>query len=130
MAVAIRRLASCHGSSLDSDLTLNRATAARWRIDQYASAGTGHAKSAAAAALSYPRRALALLLRCRHHTDVGLRRLPALRIELLRLVVGDGAGEDDVFALLPIGRRRHPVLGVELQRIDHAQHLVEIAPRG
>ena len=33
-------------------------------------------------------------------------------------------------ALLPIHRRRHLVLGGELQQIDHTQHLVEVAAGG
>jgi hypothetical protein len=45
---------------LDSDLKLHRATVAPRRIEQYASAGAGHAKSAAAAALYYPGQGLAL----------------------------------------------------------------------
>src|SRR5580704_13505935 len=73
---------------------------------------------------------LSALLRRRHDPDIGFRRLPALRIELLGLVVGHRAGEDDVLALLPVRRRRHAVLGGELQRVDDAQHFVEIAPRG
>src|SRR5580692_2687734 len=97
---------------------------------QYASAGAGRAKSAATAALSFSGRTFAALLRRRHDADVRFWRLPALRIELLGLVVGDGAGEDDVFALLPVRGRRDAVLGGELQRVDHAQHLVEIAARG
>ena len=37
------------------------------------------------------------------------------------------AGDDDVLALLPVHRRRDLVLRRQLQRIDHAQHLVEVA---
>ena len=48
---------------------------------------------------------------------------------LLRLVVGDRAGDDHVLALLPVHRRRHLVLRGQLQRVDHAQHLVEVAAR-
>ena len=66
----------------------------------------------------------------RHDPDIGLRRFPALRIGLLRVLVGDGAGDDDVFALLPIHGGRDLVLGGELERVDHAQHLVEVAARG
>src|SRR6516162_6364400 len=62
-----------------------------------------------------------------HDADIGLGRLPALRILLLGLVVADRTGDDHVLAVLPIYRGRHLVLGSELQRVDHAQHLVEIA---
>jgi len=70
-------------------------------------------------------------------TSIGLRRGP--EIGLVGLVTGeqfggivivDGRGDDHVAALFPVGRRRHLVLGGELQRIDHPQHLVEIAPGG
>src|SRR5262249_42880250 len=49
--------------------------------------------------------------RLRHDADVGPRRLPALRILLLGVVVGDRAGNDHVFALLPVHRGRHLVFG-------------------
>src|SRR5205823_3185457 len=42
------------------------------------------------------------LTRLRHDAHIGLRRLPTVRIKLLGLVVGHGAGEDDFFTLLPI----------------------------
>jgi hypothetical protein len=47
------------------------------------------------------------LLRLRHDPDIGLRRFPPLRIDRLGLVVADRTCNDDVFALLPVGRRRH-----------------------
>src|SRR5262245_41248287 len=62
--------------------------------------------------------------RLRHDADVGLGRLPALRILLLGVLVRHRAGDDHVLAVLPVHRRRHLVLGRELQRVDHAQHLV------
>ena len=40
------------------------------------------------------------------------------------------AGNDHILAVLPVDRRRHPVLGGELHRVDHAQHLVEVAACG
>ena len=67
--------------------------------------------------------------RLRHDPDVRLRRLPAVRIGLLRVLVGDGAGDDHVVALLPVRRGRDLVVGGQLQRVDHAQHLVEVAAR-
>ena len=48
--------------------------------------------------------------------------------DLLRLVVRDRAGDDHVLALLPVHGRRDPVLRGQLQRVDHAQHLVEVRP--
>src|SRR5690606_32106737 len=39
--------------------------------------------------------------------DIGLRLLPPFRPELLRVVVGDGAADDHLLAMLPVGRRRH-----------------------
>src|SRR5436190_7275325 len=50
----------------------------------------------------------------RNDPDVGLRLFP-LAVELFGLVVRDGAGEDDVLARLPVHRRGHTVLGVQLQ---------------
>src|SRR5437868_481781 len=67
------------------------------------------------------------LTRLRHDPNIRLRRLPTLREQLLGVVVGHRAGDDDVIAALPVHRRRHLVLGAELQRVDDAQHLVEVA---
>src|SRR5262249_61858283 len=50
-------------------------------------------------------------LRLRHDADIGLGRLPALRILLLGVVVADRTCDDHVLAVLPIHRRRHLVLG-------------------
>src|SRR3954447_12188869 len=69
-------------------------------------------------------------LRLRHDPDVGLGRLPALGILLLGIIVADRAGDDHVLAALPVHRGRHLVLGGELQRVDDAQHLVEVAAGG
>src|SRR6476646_3823432 len=69
-------------------------------------------------------------LRLRHDPDVGLGRLPALWILLLGIIVADRAGDDHVLAALPVHRGRHLVLGGELQRVDDAQHLVEVAAGG
>src|SRR5262249_39766661 len=65
-------------------------------------------------------------LRLRHDADVMPRRLPALRVLLLGFLVADRAGDDDVLTMLPIHRRRHLVLGGELQGVDHPQDLVEV----
>jgi hypothetical protein len=69
-----------------------------------------------------PRRQRTSLLHpwLRHDADVGLRRLPTLRILLLGIVVGDRAGDDHVLALLPVHRSRDLVRGSELERINHA----------
>src|SRR5207249_1670047 len=73
------------------------------------------------------RRGTAPLSGLRDDADVGLRRLPTLRVSLLRLVVRDGARDDHVLAALPVHRRRDLVLRGELHRVDDAQHLVEVA---
>src|SRR6266852_9363863 len=69
------------------------------------------------------------LLRLRHDTNIGFRRFPALRIDRLRLVVADRTRDDDVFALLPVRGRRDAMLRGHLQRVDHTQDFLEIAPR-
>src|SRR5262245_52982690 len=61
--------------------------------------------------------------RLRHDADIGLGRLPALWVLLLGVLVRHRPGDDHVLAVLPVHRRRHLVLGGELQRVDHAQHL-------
>jgi hypothetical protein len=50
--------------------------------------------------------------------------------KILGLVVGDRPGDDDVLALLPVDGRRDPVLGGELERVDHPEDLVEVAAGG
>src|SRR3546814_8698595 len=62
--------------------------------------------------------------------EVRLQRLPALGELLLRLLVGKRRGDDAVVTLVPVHRRRHGFGARELERIDHAQHLVEIPARG
>ena len=62
--------------------------------------------------------------------QVGLGRFQPAGIQLLRVFVGDRAGDDHVVALLPVHRRRDLVLGGELHRVEHAQDLVEVAARG
>ena len=47
----------------------------------------------------------------RDDADIRLRRLPALRKELFRLAFRNRPRDDHVFALLPIHRDRHLVLG-------------------
>src|SRR6516162_1285472 len=82
------------------------------------------------------RRILLRTIRClsvprlRHDADIGPRRLPALRVGLAGVVVGDRARDDHILTLLPVHRRCHLVLGGELQRVYRAEHLVEIASGG
>src|SRR6201993_2805403 len=70
-----------------------------------------------------------LLARLRYDAHVRLHRLPTIRVKLLRLVVGHRRGEDDFFALFPVCGRRDAMLGGELQRVDDAQHFIEIPAR-
>src|SRR5579864_3970885 len=72
---------------------------------------------------------MAALLRLRHNAQVGLRRLPATRILLLRLLIRHGTGNDYVITLLPIRWRSNLMLCCELKRIDYAQNLIEVPPR-
>ena len=67
------------------------------------------------------------LLRLRHNPQVGTRRFPALRIDFLRIVIGDGARDDDILTRLPVHRRCDFVFGGELERVDDPQHFIEIA---
>src|SRR5688500_14323078 len=55
----------------------------------------GHRASAPSWARGNPGRSR---FRLRHDADVGTRRLPAIRIDLLRLVIRDRARDDDVVA--------------------------------
>src|SRR5262249_19786043 len=71
-----------------------------------------------------------LLLGLRDDADVGLRRAPALRVPLPGFLVGDRARDDHILAQLPVHRGRHLVFGGELERVDHPQDLVEVAPGG
>src|SRR3954452_20959231 len=52
-------------------------------------------------------------VRLGHDPDVRLGLLPVTE-DLLRLVVADRAGDDDVLALLPVDRRGDPVAGRQL----------------
>src|SRR5262245_34612496 len=55
--------------------------------------------------------------RLRHDADIGLGRLPTLRVLLLGILVRHRAGDDHVLPVVPVHRRRHLVLGSELQRV-------------
>src|SRR6267143_869499 len=70
------------------------------------------------------------LLRLGDDPQIGLRRLPARGIGLLRFLVGDRGDDDHVLALLPVHRRGHLVLGRELAGVEDPQHLVEVTARG
>src|SRR5215204_6589939 len=67
--------------------------------------------------------------RLRHDPQVWPRRLPTLGVNALRLIIRDRAGDDHVLAVLPVHGRRNPVLGGELQGVDHPDDLVEVAAR-
>src|SRR6185312_16726271 len=69
------------------------------------------------------------LPRLRDDADIGLWRLPALRIDFLGVLIADRAGDDDVLSLFPIGGRGNVMLRCELQRVDRAQDLLEVATR-
>src|SRR5439155_24210645 len=71
---------------------------------------------------------VANLLRLRNDSKIWLQCFPALRITLLRLFVRYGARNDHIFPLLPIDGRCYLMLGRQLQRVDHPQHFVEVAP--
>src|SRR5438067_871727 len=63
----------------------------------------------------------------RHDADVRPWRPPAFGVLLPGVVVGDGAGDDDIVSRLPVCGRRHCVPGGQLHRIEDAQHFVEVA---
>src|SRR5438132_2081619 len=69
------------------------------------------------------------LLGLRHGPQIRLERLEALRVLFLRLLVRYRGRNDHVLARLPVHRRRNRVFGVQLQRIEEAQNLVEISAR-
>src|SRR5580704_12626043 len=69
------------------------------------------------------------LFRLRHDPYIRLRRLPATRVLLLRLFIRNIAADDDVFARLPVRRRRDFVFGRELNRIDDPENFVEVPAR-
>src|SRR6266516_7541839 len=69
------------------------------------------------------------LLRLCHGPQIRLVRLEALRVLFLRFLVGYRGRYDHVLARLPVHRRRHRVLGVQLQRVEEAQNLVEVSAR-
>src|SRR5207245_9805991 len=74
-------------------------------------------------------RSVSKLLRLRDDPNVGLRRLPALRITPLRLLVGDGTGDNHFFAWFPVNWGSHLVLRGQLQRVNHSQPLIKVAAR-
>src|SRR5438445_7997720 len=54
------------------------------------------------------------LLRLRNDSKIRLWRFPALRITPLCFLIGDRAGDDDVFSWQPVHRRSHLMLRGEL----------------
>src|SRR5438132_8475197 len=110
------------------------ATAAGWpcrptslAAEQRSPAGGSDESHRPSAVLSRAR--LSDLLRLGDRAQVGLHRLEAGRIGLLRLVIGDGRDDDDVLTLLPVHRRGDLVLAGELARVEEPEHLVEVAAR-
>src|SRR5690349_9006318 len=67
--------------------------------------------------------------RLSHVTQVRIHAPDPLREALLRIRIAHGGDHDHILALLPIGRCGHLVLRSELQAVDHAQHLLEVAAR-
>src|SRR5580704_1363637 len=71
-----------------------------------------------------------LAARLRHDAEVRARGLPTFRIGFAGRFVTDRASDDHILALLPVHRRRYFVVRSELEGVDHAQHLVEVAASG
>src|SRR5947207_1214837 len=66
----------------------------------------------------------------RRQAEVRLERAPALRELRAGFSVAHGRDDDDVLAMLPVDGRRDPVRVGELERVDHAQDLVEVPAGG
>src|SRR5437867_1596002 len=69
------------------------------------------------------------LLRLGNDPEIRLRRLPALRITPLCLLVGDRTGDNHFFAWFPVDWGSHLVLRGQLQRVNHSQHLIKVPAR-
>src|SRR5690606_26293724 len=63
------------------------------------------------------------------HPKIGPQRLPALRKTFLRLLVAEAGRDDDGLAGLPVDRRRDLLAVGQLQAVDGAQDLREVAAR-
>ena len=63
------------------------------------------------------------------HPQVGLQGLPALGEAALGVVVTERGDDDDVVAVGPVDGRGHRVVGRQLQRVEHAEDLVDVATR-
>src|SRR5690606_11287834 len=99
----------------------------RRRREKFAARGKlGPRKSPPNGGLS-GRRGGRLLARLLGDAQIGLQRLPTLREFLLRRLVGNRRDDNDVLALLPIDGRCHGISVGQLQRVDRAQDLIEIA---
>src|SRR5450755_812039 len=72
--------------------------------------------------------AIRSVLRLRHHAQVRLNFVPAARKQFPGVIVVDRGDDDDVLPLLPVHGSSDLELISQLQRIDHAQDLVEISP--
>src|SRR5439155_9419691 len=82
-------------------------------------------RTAGPRAVNRQRRSRPSLLRLGHRPEIRLVRLEALRVLLLRVLVGHVRRDDDVLAGLPVHRRGDRVLRGELAGVEEPQHLVE-----
>src|SRR5580693_2908823 len=69
------------------------------------------------------------LLHLRDGPKVRFMRFKSLRVLLLRRIVGNGSGDDDVLSRLPVNRCGDILTGSELQRVECAQDFLKIATR-
>jgi hypothetical protein len=76
------------------------------------------------------RRRLASGLGCGDDPDIGKRLAPSIGVAFAGLLVADRPRQDDVITGLPLRGGGELVLGGELEGVDDAQDLVEVAPRG
>src|ERR1700729_333237 len=61
------------------------------------------------------------------HPQVRLQGLPALGEAALGVVVAERRDDDDIVTVGPVDRGGHRVVGGQLQRVEHAQDLVDVA---
>src|SRR5690606_10209486 len=71
---------------------------------------------------------LPLPVRLRRDPQIRLLRREPLREPCLRFLIRDGAGDDHVVPVLPVGRRGHGVVGRELERVEYPEQCLEVAP--
>src|SRR4051812_19945673 len=68
-----------------------------------------------------------LPIRLRRRAQVGLDYLVALREELVSIFVGHGGYDNAVVPSLPVGGRGDFIVRGQLQRVDDAKDLLEVA---